>query len=349
MVQVRQNKSEEHVGEHILDNPPAFCKMLLPYGERPYWSADGKRIAFIEKNYGDAAEIDLETMQVRKLTHGLGEHHSFLRVLILANGDYLLIGPKEFRDRDISRHVESELWVLPKDLSAPPKPLGRRLFEGCGVSAIANRITYSMNGNHDPAIGSPKDFQVHVSEIVYGPNGAEIGGDKVIYRVSGVSPEPQDFRYNDSEVLMAEYCGSPFDGLDEWRCTVKGVNIETGEVRMYMSEKNVHNECEGIFPCHEHMTLECSGDMVNSFPPIDLWKMKLDGSMRRVRITRFIDHPPWRVSNSNISPDGKWMAFMVNKYDSEAGFGMGLGLFDIEAWEKTPEAHQWVTPWDYGK
>lgn len=66
---------------HLLDDPPPFHSKLLGYGERPYWSPDGKRIAFIERNYGDACEIDLETRQVRNLTHELGEHYTFLRVL----------------------------------------------------------------------------------------------------------------------------------------------------------------------------------------------------------------------------------------------------------------------------
>src|SRR5919199_1033855 len=89
--------------EHVLDNPPPFHHKLLEYGERPYWSPDGKRIAFVESNYGDIAEIDLATRVVRNLTRGLGDHHSFLRVLFMHDGSYILIGPKAFKDRDVSR------------------------------------------------------------------------------------------------------------------------------------------------------------------------------------------------------------------------------------------------------
>jgi hypothetical protein len=35
---------------------------------------------------------------------------------------------------------------------------------------------------------------------------------------------------------------------------------------------------------------------------------------------------------------------MVNTYTSEPGFGMGLGLLDLEAWEKSEYAQQWETP-----
>jgi hypothetical protein len=61
-------------------------------------------------------------------------------------------------------------------------------------------------------------------------------------------------------------------------------------------------------------------------------------------MTRFFDRSPWRASNSNVSPDGKWLAFMVNTYTSEPGFGMGLGLLDLEAWERSEYAQQWETP-----
>lgn len=324
--------------EFPLNDPPEFHYKLLPYGERPYWSPDGKRIAFIESNYGDVCEINIETREVRNLTKDLGTHHSFLRVLFLPNGDYILIGPKEFKDRYISRRVESELWIMDKDAKYPPKPLGRRIFEGCGVSRIANRITYSMNGNHDPSIGSPEDFEVHVTEINYGENGPELGEDKVIYRSHGYDPEPQDFRLEDSEVIMAEYYNPPEVDKADYFCTVKGVNIKTGEVKLYISESHIHNECEGIFPDEEYICLESSCDGGALSNTIDLWKLKLDGSMERTRMTRMLWKKPWRATNSNVSPDGKWLAFMLNICGSEAGDGMGLGLLDLEAWGKSKYA-----------
>ncbi|MDF2962941.1 MAG: hypothetical protein K0S39_4676 [Paenibacillus sp.] len=344
-INITTKDHKTYEGPHVLDNPPKFHEKLLDYGERPYWSPDGKRIAFVESNYGDICEIDFETRKVRNLTKDLGEYHSFLRVLFLANRDYLLIGPKVFKDRQTSRLVESELWVMDKDAKSPPKPLGRCIFEGCGVSTIANKITYSMNGRHDPSLKSPQDYAVHVTEIVYGPNGPELGHDQVIYRAgNGFRPEPQDFRHNDTEVIMAEYFNGALHSPDNWNCTVKGIQIATGEVRTYIEEMLVHNECEGIFPDHEHICLESSRDFENSYPPIDLWKMKLDGTGRRVRMTRMIDHLPWRANNSNVSPDGKWLAFMMNTVTDEPGYGRGLGLINLEEWEKSDWAEQWEYP-----
>jgi hypothetical protein len=335
-------------GSHILDDPPEFHEKLLDYGERPYWSPDGKRIVFVESNYGDICEMVFETRKVRNLTKDLGDHHSFLRVLYLHNGDYLLIGPKVFKDRETSRHIESELWIMDKNAETPPRPLGQRIFEGCAVSAIANRISFSVNGRIDPSVGAPDDYEVYVAEIVYGPDGPGLGSRELIYRAGGGrAPEPQDFRHDDGEVIMAEYVNRfPERNPDNWKCIVKGVTVATGEVRTYIDEPLTHNECEGIFPDHEHICLESSCDLENYYPPIDLWKLKLDGSGRRVRMTQTIDRPPWRCSNSNVSPDGKWLAFMVNTRSDESGYGRGLGLLDLEAWERSPAAREWETPAD---
>jgi hypothetical protein len=342
---VGTTKNNRYQGPNPLDNPPPFHQKLLDYGERPYWSPDGKRIVFVESNYGDICEIDLETRQVKNLTKNLGEHHSFLRVLFLPNGDYLLIGPKEFKDRDISRHVESELWIMDKDAKLPPKPLGRRIYEGCAVSTSANRIAYALSSRTTPEIGGTDQWEAHVTEIVYDEDGPRLGEDKVIYRTSaGHQCEPQDFRHNDKEVIMAEYKYWRSTRPDEWKCVVKGVNVDTLEVQTYISEPTTHNECEGIFPDGKYICLESSCDYENFFPPVDLWKLKLDGSGQRVRMTQLIDHPPWRASNSNVSPDGKWLAFMINVYDSEPGYGMGMGLLDLEAWGKSERAEKWETP-----
>ncbi len=339
------NQPDAAGARHVLDEPIPFHSKLLDYGERPYWSPDGRRIAFVERNYGDVAEIDFATRRVRNLTKDLGDHHSFLRVLFMHNGDYLLIGPKEFKDRDTSRHVESELWWMDREAQRPPVPLGRRIFEGIGVSWSAPRLTYAVSGRNDPSLGAPDVFECHVTEIVYEDGVARLGPDQVIYRAesgSGHAPEPQDFRHGDTEVIMAEYLRPPLRSDESPKCTVKGVEIASGRVRTYVAERCVHNECEGIFPDNEHSCLESSVDAYEGGPqPTDLWKLKLDGSGRRVRMTRMCDHRPWRATNSNVSPDGRWLAFMVNRQGDEAGYGRGLGLLDLAAWEASPAGQAW--------
>jgi hypothetical protein len=338
--------------QHVLDNLPPYHYKLLDYGERPYWSPDGRRIAFVNRNYGDICEIDLETREVRNLTENLGEHHAFLRVLFLPNGDYLLVGPKFFKDRHTSRHLESELWWLDKDASTPPQPIGLIFHEGLGVSRYAPRITYSVNGNHDPSVGGPHNFECRISELEIGSDGVRLGETITFYRVrENFQAEPQDFRHNDSEVIIAESAlpGTPM--RERYRCTVKGVKVATGEVVTYLEEPGIHNEPEGIFPDDEYICLESASDgaaldVFNRFNArygnTDLFKLKLDGSGQRARMTQFHQRLPWRCTNSNISPDGRWLAFMVNLHSDEAGFGRGLALLDLHEWEQSPDGQRWV-------
>jgi hypothetical protein len=324
--------------DFILENPPPFHQRLLDYGERPYWTMDGTAIAFIDHSYGDACEIDLATRTVRQLTKGLGPFHSFLRVLVLSNGDYLLVGPREFKSRNISREVESELWVLDRNLKTPPKPLGRRIFEGAAVSYLTPRISYAVSGKNDPSLGHPNRYVCYTADIVYDADGPRLANETPFYQAFAPEhwhqPEPQDFRYNDSQVILSEYRHD--------RCVVKGVDLASGNVQIFIDEPNVHNECEGIFPDHEHICLEAGCD--GSFPPLDLFKLKLDGSGQRVRMTGMAARPPWRATNSNVSPDGKWLAFMVNVKGDETGFGRGLGLLDLEAWGRSEAGRDWKTP-----
>ena len=332
-----------------LDNPPEFHYKLLEFGERPCWSPDGKRIAFVESNYGDICEINLKTRKVKNLTKDLGEHHSFLRVHYTPSGDYILIGPAQFKDRYTSRKYESELWFMDKDASEPPKPLGRRIFEGCAVSRVANKIAYSVSGEQDTLVGGPDKFELRVADIEITGKNARLVNERVLYRAdNGYEPEAQDFRFNDTELIFAEYYSEKWGltRLEEDHCTTKGIKLETGEVKMYSYERGIHNECEGIFPNDEnYCCLESTAHNENdSNMPTDVWKLKLDGSGERVRITRMVDRKPWRSSNPVVSPDGKWLAFMVNLHTSEAGYGMGIGLLDLEAWEKSDNAKQWETP-----
>ncbi|MCC7370714.1 MAG: PD40 domain-containing protein [Chloroflexi bacterium] len=332
-------------GPHVLDNPPPFHQKLLDYGERPYWSPDGKRITFIETNYGEACELDLETRTVRNLTKGLGDHHSFLRVLFMYDGSYILIGPKAFKDRHTSRRVESEMWWMDREASRPPVPLGRTFFEGMGVSWIAPRITYAVNDLQEPSLGEGVS-ECYVSEVdTSDERQPRLVNTRRIYRVEdGRRPEPQDFRHDDREVLLAEYSAESTRKTPRWKCTVKGVDVATQAVRYYVNERGVHNECEGVFPGGESMCLESGVDSDADNPlPIDLWKLALDGSGRRARMTRMCDRKPWRATNSNVSPDGRWLAFMTNIQGDEAGYGRGLGLLDLAAWEASPEGQRWET------
>src|SRR5262249_58575815 len=70
------------------DLPPQITRLTL-FGERADFLHDGKKVLFVEKTFGDAYEVDLETRAPRLLT-GHYPHLGYTRALYLANGDILL-------------------------------------------------------------------------------------------------------------------------------------------------------------------------------------------------------------------------------------------------------------------
>src|SRR3954466_5684062 len=50
----------QHASSPDQDLPPHITRLTL-FGERADWSHDGTKIPFVEKTFGDAYEIDLET------------------------------------------------------------------------------------------------------------------------------------------------------------------------------------------------------------------------------------------------------------------------------------------------
>ena len=84
------------------ENLPRNTRRLTHFGERASWSPDGARIAFMEKSFGDAYEVDVATGIIRLLTQY--PHPGFLRVQYLPNGDYFLD-----RRPDVHRHQHDSI------------------------------------------------------------------------------------------------------------------------------------------------------------------------------------------------------------------------------------------------
>src|SRR4030043_99428 len=135
-------------GKSPLDELPAHIKRVTHFGQRADFSHDGKRILFMERTFGDVYEVELETGIIRPMTHRYF-HEGYTRALYLANGDILLSGARQFDANDpwASRSEKNaELWVLKKDLSGPPTPLGEKCSEGPAVSRRKMRIAWTQGG-----------------------------------------------------------------------------------------------------------------------------------------------------------------------------------------------------------
>ena len=311
----------ETEGVSPMDELPVYIRQVTHFGQRADWSHDGKRILFIEKTFGDVYEIDLETNVLRPMTHRYF-HEGYTRALYLSNGDILLSGSRRFDATDPwpSRDEENaELWVLKKDLSGEPTPLGEHCSEGPAVSRRRMTIAWTQGG------------AFYMADIVYEGSAPRMANKKKILDVRDLpfdcELEAQNFRPPDEDELIFSaygYLGSEVMGLD----------IETGRVTNYSMAPGQYDEPEGIFADGEHTTVECDRHSRKGTDYIDIYKLALDGSGGTERLTFFADYAGYKGTNPVISDDGGYMAFQFAREGDPAGVGRGILIFDLGLYEK---------------
>jgi len=317
-------------GKSPLDELPAHIRQATRFGQRADFSHDGKRILFIEKTFGDAYEVDLQTNIIRLLT-GHYYHEGYVRALYLVNGDILLAGARKFDAEDPvpSRKKYAELWVLKKDLSAPPIPLGEYCYEGPAVSRKNMRIAWTIGGTTPDAV-------FHMADIVYEDGKPKLTNKKRILAkpdldIMKYDIETQNLRPPDEKELIFSAYG------DEYKaCEVAGLDIETGKVVNCSKAPNRYDEPEGIFPDGKYTLVECDKHNLKGTSNIDIYKLAMDGSGRTERLTFFADYPGYKSSNPAVSDDGRYMAFQYAKKGDWAGVGRGILIFDLEMYESSP-------------
>ena len=314
-------KSEGKKGKSPMDELPAHIKRVTHFGQRADFSHDGKRILFIEKTFGDVYEVELETNVIRPMTHRYF-HEGYTRALYLANGDILLSGARQFdaKNPQASRNEKNaELWVLKKDLSGPPVPLGEKCSEGPAVSRRGMRIVWTQGG------------AFYMADIVYKNGKPELANKKKILDRRDLpfktGLETQNLRPpNEKELIFSAY---GYQGTE-----VMGLDIETGKVVNYSKAPEQYDEPEGIFPDGKHTLVECDKHNLKGTSNIDIYKLALDGSGRTERLTFFADYPSYKSSNPVVSDDGRYMAFQYAKKGDWAGVGRGILIFDLEMYER---------------
>ncbi len=136
-----QEQHQRKSGDPLKDLPPNI-EVLTHFGERADISPDNQRVAFMAKSFGDAMLIDLKTRVITCLTCNV-PRASFLRVMHLVTGDYILIGPEHFEDIHTSRTLDNELWFLSKERGSKPVKLGQKMSEGAAISKQSLKIAFS--------------------------------------------------------------------------------------------------------------------------------------------------------------------------------------------------------------
>src|SRR6476620_4277285 len=193
------------------DNLPPNITRLTHFGERASWSPDGKRIAFMEKSFGDAYEVEVATGIIKLLTHYA--HPGFLRVQFLPNGDYFLIGARTFTDIGTTRSRDQEMWVLKGDFKPGDHAVAieHKISEGVAISRTSMRIAWSNTRGQYPDRFKEGESAIYTADIVYEGGHATVTNEKEILRANApeCTLEAQDFRNNDTELIYTCY-RSPF-------------------------------------------------------------------------------------------------------------------------------------------
>jgi hypothetical protein len=291
-------------------------RRVTEFGERPVWSPDGERIAFVDKEFGDAYELTPDTGEVECVTCGF-EHAGFLRVHYMKDGDYLLLGPRRHTNDFINRVFDTGFFWMPADRSAGPRWLGEEHWEGVAVSRESRKIAYTRTW-----LGTPFMFpsRLYVAELT--PDGKIVNRKAVFYSAQII--EAQDFLPGDSGVTVARYTPT-YEAI--------GVDLATGKMTNY-SKSPASEEPEGIFPDGEFTLIESDrhagkpGDM-----DLDIYMLRLDGTGEDVRrLTHFTDTPGEKASNPAVSPCGCRIAFMKARKsdDPQKLTGLGDGIFLLE-------------------
>lgn len=302
---------------------------LSPFGERPAFSPDGGRIAFIGKAYGDAYEIELATGKIRNLTRNI-PHQGIVRIQYLPDGNYLVTAPSRYVGPNSRAHLE--MWVLDKSLDKALQPLREKPFEGIAVSRSRNMIAWTtiepeLSPEESWRLAFSRPTKRYVAEISY-----DRGIPKLVDKreIMPVLPkecgfiEPQDFRRGNSELIFsclgAGPGGTPL-------VSVMGYTLTSGAFVTYRREAGEYNEVEGIAADESWSTVECGQQSGPRLPPLDICRLELkpNGTMTRL-IIGAMPGSTRHVSNPVVSPDGKWVAFQSG--DSTVGEeGEGLGVY----------------------
>jgi hypothetical protein len=254
---------------------------------------------------------------------------AFLRVMHLANGDYLLIGPERFSDLKTSRHADNELWHLGRKPGSKPVKLGLKMSEGAAISKKAMTVAVAQTAAQNPEL--PKgSSRIIVAEVDLSGAAAALKNQ----RVAQTSPsnactlEAQDFF--DSDTKLTYSCYEPQGKASVWT-----LDMASGKTVNQTAGIGGYNEVEGILPGGLYTLVESDRQAVlNKWPGlfrnIDIWKLRMDGTAKDfTRVTRFNDCEGWKASNPVVSADGKAIAFQVARSADEAGVGYGIVLYQL--------------------
>lgn len=328
-----------------LEDLPEHITLLSDTGLRPDWSPNGKQLVILEgAPLGDAAILDVGTGRKRTVTKHF-EHRGFARASFLHNGDLLLCGPtsgpQPSPERPEAGRFTGVMSVLRAPFKGRPQPLGASCWEGVATSSRSMRIAWNRS-DIDYTDDNLGDRVVYgVSEIWsgvvrYRAGRAYLSDVERVAERNAVSPaavlEVQDFRGpKEKEIIFTAYAhqGGEVMGVE------RGTDTPDGSATNY-SNSPVYEEVEGIAPDGSYALVERDLESAAIPGPLDIWRIRLDGSGGFERLTFFNRYRGgYYASNPAVSPDGKTIAFQLSIDGPVEGAGQGILLFDLARFERS--------------
>ncbi len=208
-----------------------------------------------------------------------------------------------------------------------PQKLGTYCFEGPCVSRTQMKIAWTQNYGQEQA--PTGRFVIWEADIDYSSGKAQLANQHMVIDnshlgIEGAVLEVQNYRPpEEKEIIFQSTIG----------VETFGYNQETDKLANYSLAPETHEEPEGIYPDGKYTLVE--SDRLASIGKwatnVDFYKLALDGSGITERLSFFAESGKFRGTNPVVSDDGRYIAFQVSPSTAEAGVGIGIFLYDIEA------------------
>ncbi len=310
-----------------LDHLPAHVKQLTSWGERPDFRQDGQRILFLSKVFGDVYEYEISTGRITPCTDHF-KHHGFTRALYLSNGDVLLSGPVATFDRTDKEarqkaRSSSYLSVLDKSFTQPPVPLNEHCDEGPAVSRQRLRIAWT-HGLQDRISTADLEYENGVPKLV---------NKRQVVQASDFPEGSRPQRWIEAQNFVPPHDKQLTVTAYELNGTANSeaflLDLDSGTLTNLSRSPDHYEEIEGMFPDGKSTLVE-SAEITHRWPLVDLYRLSLDGSGKKERLTHFTDFKGWKAAEATISDDGRFMLFQDGRGGMEAGQGFSIYLYDFE-------------------
>lgn len=333
---------------------PFRQERVLDWGNRPNWSADGRRIAFTKDDLvdGPAYELDLRTRKVRCLTCKFGDTQFVTRIFHLPDDSFLIEAAPGMKGgsggaADAGR---TQLFWMSKGLDRPVS------LDSGAMGDIAIARAPNADGSVDIAWARPSatGLDLTMARLVNDGKTAHLADIQTLYTYrpgqpgAPSFPEAYDFIDGGRSVMFWTTEMGPLDSeMYKVDIATKAVSKvyaspwhnETHvfpDERYGLEEANIHSHPEGryrgisahIRPGVEQI-LRFSGEKraaeiaaENSHKSFDIFVITMDGKSRRALTN--VSTSGAEAHQSTVSPDGRRIAFAIKDHSGKSAHPAGL-------------------------